>query len=207
VPVLSSERKDKAPRPLKLRVHSGIRWLHTYLSLLSLLVVLFFSVTGLTLNHPSWITSGLHQTEKSGQLPVEWLQGAEPKKLEIVEKLRSEFGVRGALDEFRVDERECAISFKAPGYSADTFVTRETGALTLTVAEEGTLAALNDLHKGRYSGGLWAKLIDISAIFLTLISLTGLGLLFYLKRIRTVGLVVVAVGAVLFFILARLALG
>jgi hypothetical protein len=172
-----------------------------------LLVVLFFSVTGLTLNHPSWITSGLRQTEKTGQVPVDWVKGAELKKLEIVEKLRSELGVRGAVDEFRVDERECAISFKAPGYSADTFVTRETGALTVSIAEEGSLAALNDLHKGRYSGKAWAVLIDISAILLTVISLTGLGLLFYLKRIRTVGLLVVAVGAVLLFVLARLALG
>lgn len=50
-------------------------------------------------------------------------------------------------------------------------------------------------------------MIDISAILLTMISLTGLGLLFYLKRIRTVGLMVVAGGALLLFVLARLALG
>lgn len=204
---MSSEKKDKAPRPLKLRIHSGIRWLHTYLSLLSLLVVLFFSVTGLTLNHAEWITGALRQTEKTGQLPKEWLTDATSKKLEIVERLRGEFGVRGAVEEFRVDERECTIAFKGPGYAADAFVSRETGALQLTVAEEGSLAALNDLHKGRHTGKAWSWLIDVSAIVLTVISLTGLGLLFYLKRIRTVGLVVVVAGAVLLFVLARLTLG
>ncbi len=170
-------------------------------------MVLFFSITGLTLNHAEWIVGGLRQTEKTGQLPVEWLSGAEPKKLEIVEKLRSAFGVRGAVDEFRVDERECTVAFKGPGYAADAFVTRATGVLKLTVAEEGSLAALNDLHKGRHTSKTWAWVIDISAILLTLISLTGLGLLFYLKRIRTIGLIVVAGGALLLFILARLALG
>ncbi|WP_395094429.1 PepSY-associated TM helix domain-containing protein [Armatimonas sp.] len=204
---MSSEKRDKAPRPLRLRIHSGIRWLHTYLSLVSLLMVLFFSITGLTLNHAEWIVGGLRQTEKTGQLPVEWLSGAEPKKLEIVEKLRSTFGVRGAVDEFRVDERECTVAFKGPGYAADAFVTRSTGALKLSVAEEGSLAALNDLHKGRHTSKTWAWVIDISAILLTLISLTGLGLLFYLKRIRTLGLIVVAMGAILLFVLARLALG
>ncbi|WP_394796438.1 PepSY-associated TM helix domain-containing protein [Armatimonas sp.] len=204
---MSSEKRNKAPRPLRLRIHSGIRWLHTYLSLVSLLMVLFFSITGLTLNHAEWIVGGLRQTEKTGQLPVEWLSGAEPKKLEIVEKLRSAFGVRGAVEEFRVDERECTVAFKGPGYAADAFVTRATGALKLTVAEEGSLAALNDLHKGRHTSKTWAWVIDISASLLTLISLTGLGLLFYLKRIRTVGLIVVAGGALLLFILARLALG
>ena len=170
-------------------------------------MVLFFSITGLTLNHAEWIVGGLRQTEKTGQLPVEWLSGTEPKKLEIVEKLRSMFGVRGAVEEFRVDERECTVAFKGPGYAADAFVTRATGALKLTVAEEGSLAALNDLHKGRHTSKTWAWVIDISAILLTLISLTGLGLLFYLKRIRTAGLMVVAGGALLLFALARLALG
>ena len=169
-------------------------------------MVLFFSITGLTLNHAEWIVGGLRQTEKTGQLPVEWLSSTEPKKLEIVEKLRSTFGVRGAVDEFRVDERECTVAFKAPGYAADAFVTRATGALKLTVAEEGSLAALNDLHKGRHTSRTWAWVIDISAILLTLISLTGLGLLFYLKRLRTMGLIVVAGGALLLFALARLAL-
>ncbi len=182
-----------------------MRWLHTYVSLVSLLVVLFFSVTGLTLNHPDWIASGLRQTEKTGTLPVAWLTG-EPKKLEIVEKLRADYGLRGALDEFRVDERECTIAFKGPGYSADLFVTRASGAFQLTVAEEGALAALNDLHKGRHTNRSWAWLIDISAVLLTLISLTGLGLLFFLKRIRTVGLLVVGIGALLLVVFARLAL-
>ena len=31
-----------------------MRWLHVYLSMISLAVVLFFSVTGITLNHPDW---------------------------------------------------------------------------------------------------------------------------------------------------------
>jgi hypothetical protein len=184
-----------------------MRWLHTYLSLLSLLMVLFFSVTGLTLNHADWIVGSLRQSEKTGQIPPEWLSSGEPKKLEIVEKLRSEFGVRGAVEEFRIDDRECTVAFKGPGYSADAFITRTTGALQLTVAEEGSLAALNDLHKGRHTNKSWSWVIDISAIVLTLISLTGLGLLFYLKRIRTAGLLVVAGGAILLFVFARLALG
>ena len=37
-------------RPLRLRVHSLLRWLHIYTSMVSLLVVLFFAATGLTLD-------------------------------------------------------------------------------------------------------------------------------------------------------------
>ena len=47
---LSSVKSDKAPRPLSLRIHSAIRWLHTYISLVTLLVVLFFSVLYVLIN-------------------------------------------------------------------------------------------------------------------------------------------------------------
>ena len=31
-----------------------LRWLHVYLSMVSFAVLLFFAVTGFTLNHPTW---------------------------------------------------------------------------------------------------------------------------------------------------------
>ena len=54
----------------------------------------------------------------------------------------------------------------------------------------GFLAVINDLHKGRDTGPAWSALIDVSAVLMTLISLTGLVLLFYLKLRRVPGLVV-----------------
>lgn len=41
-------------RKLNLRFAALIRWIHIYLSMISLAAILFFSVTGVTLNHPSW---------------------------------------------------------------------------------------------------------------------------------------------------------
>jgi hypothetical protein len=85
--------------------------------------------------------------------------------------------------------------FKAPGYAADAFIDVKTGQYQMTIVEEGKLSVMNDLHKGRSAGKLWSTLIDASAVLLTIISLSGLGLLFFLKRIRTGGLIVVGVGA------------
>jgi hypothetical protein len=194
---LSSVKSDnKAPRPLSLRIHSAIRWLHTYISLITLLIVLFFSITGFTLNHAEWSSGGLTQKEVTGSVNVKWLDIAAPDKLNIAEKLRQDHSLRGHVDEIRIDDRECTVMFKAPGYAADAFIDVKTGTYQMTIAEEGKLAVMNDLHKGRHSGKLWGVLIDASAILLTVISLSGLGLLFFLKRIRTGGLIVVAAGAV-----------
>ena len=38
-----------------------MRWLHIYLSVFSLAAILFFSVTGITLNHPDWFYAGVER--------------------------------------------------------------------------------------------------------------------------------------------------
>ncbi len=57
------------------------------------------------------------------------------------------------------------------------------------------VAVLNDLHKGRDTGKKWSAVIDFSAVLMTLVSLTGLTLIFFLHKRRFSGLVLVAVGA------------
>jgi uncharacterized protein len=189
-------------------------WLHVYVSMFGLGAVLFFSVTGITLNHPDWFSAGAeHQVQAEGQVDLKWLNtGAPPSdpaidkdresdpaahvaKLEIVEHLRKTHGVRGALADFRVDDRECLVSFKGAAYAADAFIDRESGHYNLTETSHGFIAAINDLHKGRDTGPIWSAVIDISAVVLTVISLTGLTLVFYLKLRRKPGLVVSLIGA------------
>jgi hypothetical protein len=177
----------------------------------SLAALLFFSVTGITLNHPSWFFG---ETERSvqahGEMNAQWLNLADPRadsggesdagrrvaKLEVVEHLRKVHGVRGALADFRADERECMVSFKGPGYAADAFIDRATGHYDLTETIHGFIAIINDLHKGRDTGKAWSVLIDAAAVLMTLVSLTGLVLLFYIKRRRLSGLVTALVGTV-----------
>jgi uncharacterized protein len=178
-----------------------MRWLHIYLSMFSLAVVLFFSVTGLTLNHTAWFYGGVaRRVEGKGQVNPQWLHldapdpAREVAKLEVVEHLRKTHGVRGALAEFRVDEQECMVTFKGPGYAADAFIDRESGRYTLTETYHGFIAVINDLHKGRDAGPVWSLVIDVSAVLMTVVSLTGLVLLFYLKLRRIPGLVIVMVG-------------
>jgi hypothetical protein len=193
-----------------------MRWLHIYLSMVGLAAVLFFSATGITLNHPDWFFREAERSVQSeGKVDPGWLHldspGAVPDessgsssrvaKLEIVEYLRQAHGIRGALADLRVDEMECAVTFKGPGYAADAFINRDSGRYTVTQTYHGLIAILNDLHKGRDAGWAWSILIDASAILLTLISLTGLVLLFYLKLRRVAGLVVVLVGTVVVVVL------
>jgi uncharacterized protein len=93
------------------------------------------------------------------------------------------------------------VTFKGPGYSADAFIDRATGRYDLSESYHGVIAVINDLHKGRDTGKVWSVLIDLSALLMTLVSLTGLILLFYIKRRRISGLVIALVGTVVVAVL------
>ena len=173
------------------------RWLHIYLSMLSFVVVLFFSVTGLTLNHAAWFDGKEIEQKYIGNVPVAWVNAPDTshiKKLEIVELLRKSYGIKGYVSDFLIQDDQCLISFKGPGYSANAFIARKDGKFELIELKMGVGAVLNDLHKGRDTGKSWSWLIDVSAIFLILISLSGLVMLLFLKKKKVNGLLIAILG-------------
>jgi len=180
----------------KRKVAHWSRWLHIYLSMVSFAILFFFAVTGLTLNHQDWFAKQQKTAQYKGQLDPKWL-GAEVAKLEIVEFLRSHHKISGAVNEFRVDDQQVSVSFKAPAYEASAFIDRHTGAYDVTETRMGLASLMNDLHKGRDSGKAWSWLIDASAVFMTFVSVSGIVLLLLLRKRRFSGLMAGTVGAVL----------
>lgn len=191
------------------RVVRTTRWLHVYLSMLGLAVIVFFSVTGITLNHPNWFESTAAASRNgAGKVDVAWVDADAPgvdstspeagalavDKLAVVEHLRSTHGIRGAVSDFTIDDRECVVIFKGPGYSADAFIDRTTGEYTLTETMLGWVAVINDLHKGRDTGHVWSIVIDVSALLTAVASITGFILLCYAHRRWSLGLSTALVG-------------
>jgi hypothetical protein len=181
---------------LKRRLAKYSRWLHIYGSMTSFAVVLFFSLTGWTLNHPAAFASHERRTQVKGTLDPKLTNtgSAEPAKLEIVEALRRAHGVAGALTDFRIDDDQLSVAFKGPGYIADAFIDRRTGSYELSESRLGLVAIANDLHKGRDTGGAWKVLIDVSAGLLTFISATGLVLLYFIHKHRVAGFILLIAG-------------
>ena len=183
---------------LKRRLAKYSRWLHIYVSMTSFVIVLFFAITGWTLNHPDAFGGHERRTQVKGTLdPALTGGGGEPDRLAIVEALRRAHHVSGALSDFRIDDDQLSLAFKGPGYMADAFIDRQTGRYELSESRLGIVAVLNDLHKGRDTGGVWKALIDVSAGLLTFISLTGLVLLYYIHKHRVAGVILLLTGAAL----------
>jgi hypothetical protein len=176
------------------------RWLHIYISMLSFAIVFFFAATGLTLNHAERFNSQVRTQVKKGRVKESWVKTPDTlkiAKLEIVESLRRDNGITTALRDFRIEDAQLDISFKGPGYEADVFVNRETGEYELTETSAGFIGVINDLHKGRDTGTAGSVFVDVSAILLILVSLTGLLLLLFLRKKRTSGLLVAAFGLII----------
>ena len=182
--------------------------------------ILFFSITGLTLNHPEWFFEESN-TRLEGTIDVSWLnvEAAPPSdwdeydfshqisRLEVSEYLREEHRLRGAVTDFLAFEDECEVTFQSPGYTAMARVQRETGEYSIDVVSSDYITIMNDLHKGRHSGEFWSVIIDVSAVLGTLAGLTGLVLIFFLRlRVRT-GLAAAVVGLIAFLACGYLALG
>lgn len=190
-------------------LHTFTRWLHIYSSLLGFMTVLFFSVTGLTLNHPDWFDTGFEQTrDESGTIDALLMAKADgsPDDLGIVEFLRTKHSVTAPLRDFQTDDYQINVAFAGAGYTCDVRIDRETKEYQLTELRLGVVPIINDLHKGRDTGPVWKVVIDVSAIILVVISLTGLMLLCWLRRRWRNGLLTLAAGTLALGVTVWLAL-
>ncbi|MEI6088612.1 MAG: PepSY-associated TM helix domain-containing protein [Bacteroidota bacterium] len=195
--------KSKTKLAFERNIAMLSRWMHIYGSMISFAIVFFFSITGITLNHPDYFAGELKTTQEKGKLDSNWVMNKDTNKiakLEIVEFLRKNHNIKAAVSEFRIDETQCTISFKGPGYAADAFINREDGAYELTLLRAGIVGIMNDLHKGRDTGSKWQWVIDISAVLLVLVSLTGMILILYIKRKKWSGLYIAIAGAILLWL-------
>ncbi|MGX5711067.1 PepSY-associated TM helix domain-containing protein [Sphingopyxis terrae subsp. ummariensis] len=181
-----------APTPTRTPTKKSRRafWLkqlhmwHWMSSAISLIGLLLFAITGFTLNHAADIEGAPRVAERSAQLPaplLDALAAADPADgkgtlpAPVAAWVEANFPVRAGEAEWSADEVYMAAP--RPGGDAWVAIDRATGAATAEITDRGWISYLNDLHKGRNSGGAWSLLIDIFAFACLVFALTGLVLL------------------------------
>jgi len=172
------------------------RTIHIYLTMAALALMLFFAVTGFTVNHEDWFGATTPRIRNvSGTTPMEWVKAED--KLRIVEHLRSALGVSGAMTDFETDDEKYRVVFKGPGRVCEAAIVRADGRTDVEIKTFGLMGRINDLHRGRDAGEGWRWVIDASALLIVLASATGLILWLALPKRRKLGIawLVVGVGA------------
>ncbi|WP_373960609.1 PepSY-associated TM helix domain-containing protein [Vibrio gigantis] len=177
-------------------VQSWARRLHVYISMALLFVVLFFSVTGITLNRPELFESSQPNIQRSTLTLPSSLFTVQDGRLKADETAFETFlfeeanlsGVPSGLDIYAEIEDgelligEVSMDFKGPGYNASVFVDVTSEFVEVETTNYGVIALLNDLHKGRNSGEVWKWFIDITALLMIFFVVTGVCLLLPKKK-------------------------
>ena len=181
------------------RLFSLSRWLHIYISSALFSLLLFFCITGVTLNHPSWASREPANTIVL-ELPIELtnLQTNEEyplKKIQSFVEKNTGLTAPRSVD-LAMDMGEITYDYPLPSGYAFVTVLLEEQIAEIEHVQGDWLALLNDLHKGRHSGEVWAWLIDISAILMALFTLTGIIILLQNAKHRRQAFYLLAIGSV-----------
>lgn len=157
------------------------RTLHWITSALGLASLVFFSMTGITLNHPDWFAAQRSVALLEAKVSSAWLadfsEADEAARLGLLAvELDDRWGL-GLPRNIDHDEVEWVLDFQRPGGLGTVVLDLESGLLSYEEVSDGLVAVINDLHKGRHSGLVWSLLIDVTAVVCLLFGITGLVLL------------------------------
>ncbi|OYW99698.1 MAG: hypothetical protein B7Z12_17590 [Caulobacter vibrioides] len=177
---------------------------HWISAALSLVGMLLFAITGITLNHAGQIEAEPQVVSRKATLPPELLavlakgpeEGKRPLPVQLEPFLDEAVGadVAGREGEWSADEVYVALA--RPGGDAWVSIDRETGAVEHEKTTRGAISLLNDLHKGRNTGKAWSWFIDIFAAACVIFTVTGLILLQFHARARPLTWPLVGLGLV-----------
>ena len=186
-----AETAAKGPKPKAVLNGARSFWLkqlhswHWISAAVSLVGMMLFAVTGITLNHAASIPGDPVTVEQTATLPTPLLQRLASFPQETTDPVPDAVA-RWASEALKVEiagkptettAEEVYVALAMPGGDGWVTIDRSTGETLHEKTTRGWIAYLNDLHKGRNAGVVWFWFIDVFAVACTIFALTGLGLM------------------------------
>jgi len=158
---------------------------HWISSGLSLIGMVLFALTGITLNHAGQMEATPSVVSREGQLPADGLSALRqqpavskaPLPASVATWIERGMGINVSNRDTEWSAREVYVALPRPGGDAWMSIDRDSGAVAYEVTDRGWIAYLNDLHKGRHTGSAWSWFLDLFAVAAIIFCLTGLLLL------------------------------
>jgi len=182
-----SDAPPRRPRPMpswKIELYRQSRLWHGYLSAFAFISLMFFSVTGLLLNHPEWLKGEARSQEIRLALSpgdVAAAGKAEDPARAIAALINAKDVVGGHYTSGEIDGDEAYLRYEGVTGNTSIVVDMKTGQADATVQKPDAVTILNDLHRGKNVGAAWKLFIDISAALFLILSLVGYILFFSLR--------------------------
>jgi|SRR5690554_82639 len=157
---------------------------HWISSAISLICMMLFAITGITLNHPDWFESDPQEVYQEAQLPdslltplIQQQTGSLPDAITLwlEQQLKHQLAVTKLTPEW--SSYEIYLQQPIPGGDRWLSINLDDGLVTYSSTDRGWVAWLNDLHKGRNTHWLWTLFLDVFSVAVLVFCLTGLLLL------------------------------
>jgi len=153
------------------------RLIRVYVSMALLTLLLFFSITGITLNHPEWF-SGNEPVIEEIELAIDLkLINNPPLSLEqitqVVAVVEREISLSLTNAVIESSSDELFFSIKKAGRNTAITLDLDSGELFFEQTDYGLWALLNDLHKGRNTSFFWGWIIDITSVLCIVFAISG----------------------------------
>jgi hypothetical protein len=183
--------RGKTKGSLKGEVYRQARLWHGWLSALAFLALIFFSATGLLLNHPEWLKTETQAKPSEVKLTLSADELAKARAAAdpgpaIAQAVGRETKLLGAYQSGEVIDGEAQLRTEGVNGASDILVDMQTGKAEVSTERARLVTTLNDLHRGKNAGAAWKLIIDASAIVVLALSLIGYVLFFSLRfRLRT----------------------
>lgn len=181
-----------------------LRNIHNYSSVVLMLLVVFFTITGVTLNHRDWFSTQADSNEIELNLPdelisINWQENPVASGQSLKHWLVSNRGLENGKTSYHwsEDEQLLTIDIKRPGGFSSVEFSPSTAELLIFNQHNGLVAVLNDLHMGRSSGPWWKLVIDITAVIMLLFIFSGFCLIFQQKKRRHILLGLSGIGVLI----------
>lgn len=173
--------EHESPQALQRRaawVRLLMKW-HWISSALSLIGMLFFATTGITLNNAAYLESATPAiTRHAATLPAPLLAEVNAQGQGLPDAVRNwvhtAWGLTLAPKGSEWHDDEVYVDLKRPGVDAWLSIDRKTGAIAYEADDHGWVAFFNDLHKGKNAGPVWGWFINLFGLACLIFSITGL---------------------------------
>jgi len=181
--------KAKSSRAFWLKQLHSWHWVSAAISLMGLML---FAFTGITLNHASQISAEPVTIETMAVLPSPLLarlaalpeQTTDPVPDAVARWAADALDVPIAGLPTETSPDEIYVALPRPGGDGWVTFDRGTGEVLRETTTRGWIAYLNDLHKGRNTGAVWFWFIDVFAVACVVFAITGFALTWMHARQR-----------------------
>jgi hypothetical protein len=153
------------------------RLVHIYVSMALLTLLLFFSVTGITLNHPEWFSERKASINEK-ELIVDFSLIKNPplssqQIVKVSDTIEQKLSISLTSAVIDSTENELFYNIKKAGKNTAISIDLVSGELFFEHTDYGWWALMNDLHKGRNTSIFWGWIIDITSALCIIFAISG----------------------------------